>query len=80
MQIRQELSIEAPLVDDLRADLDAWIPDLSLVAEDDAGRAVGGAADRPVGQPRLLRAVRLRPLADHDSTITGTFRYAAAFG
>src|SRR5688500_16050102 len=33
--------MEAPLVDALRADPDAWIPELSIVATDEQGRIVG---------------------------------------
>ena len=141
--------MEAPLVDALRADPDAWIPELSLVAVDDAGEVIGhvicsrrgwgrsvipcsgsarsvcaptskamGSARRScrrpsrsrttaprqliglLGKPGLLRPLRLRPSSNHGidppdpvwgehfqvlplaaprPTVTGTFRYAAAF-
>jgi putative acetyltransferase len=145
----EAIPMEAPLVDALRADPDAWIPDLSLVA-DDGGEVVGhvicsrawvGEEARPVlglgpigvlpdrqgdgiGSTLMRGAIRaadelgealigllgnpefygrfgfvastehgitppdpawgdlfqVRPLAAHDPAVTGTFRYAAAFG
>jgi len=145
-----ELPMEAPLVDELRADVAAWIPELSLVAMDHDDRVVGhvvcsrgwvGEGRRPVlglgpigvlpdhqgdgigsalvhaaiakAEERLEPLIALlgspayygrfgfvrstdhgidppdptwgdyfqvRPLADHDPTLTGTFRYPAAFG
>jgi putative acetyltransferase len=144
-----ELPMEAPLVDELRADPDAWIPALSLVAVDDDDQVVGhvvcsrawvGEGRRPVlglgpigvlpdqqgdgigsalvraaiegaearrelligllGNPAyygrfgFVRSTdhgidppdpawgehfQVRPLADHDPSSTGTFRYPPAF-
>ncbi len=65
----------APLVDDLRADPAAWLPALTLVATDATGQVVG-----PVVCSRAWVGDASRPLADHDPSTTGTFRYAPAFG
>ena len=145
-----EMPMEAPLVDELRADADAWIPDLSLVAVDADDRVVAhvvcsrawvGEGHQPalglgpigvlpelqgegIGSALVRAAItiaeeRLEPLigllgnpayygrfgfvrstdhgidapdptwgeffqvrllTDHDATISGTFRYAPAFG
>jgi putative acetyltransferase len=145
-----EVPMEAPLVDELRADAQAWIPELSLVAVDTDDRVVAhvvcsrawvGDGRQPVlglgpigvlpdlqgdgigsalvraaiakaeerhepligllGNPAYYRRFgfvpstdhgidppdptwgeffQVRPLADHEPTITGTFRYAPAFG
>lgn len=145
-----DLPMEAALVDELRADPDAWIPELSLVTVDDAGQVIAhvvcsrawvGVARRPVlglgpigvlperqgdglGSALVRASIRVaeehrepliallgspvyygrfgfvrstehgidppdpawaehfqvRPLADHDPSLTGTFRYTAAFG
>jgi putative acetyltransferase len=143
-----ELPIEAPLVDALRADVDAWIPRLSLVAVDDSAEVIAHVvcsrawvADTavlglgPIGvrpdlqgdgigsalvhasieaattqhepligllgnpayygrfgfvrstehgiqppDPAWAEFFQVRPLADHDPTLAGTFRYAPAFG
>lgn len=144
-----ELPIEASLVDALRADPDAWIPELSLVAVDDDDRVIAhvvcsrawvGEGRRPVlglgpigvlperqgdgigsalvhavtaaaeerrepligllgspdyygrfgfvrstehgihpPDPAWAEYFQVCALADHDPTITGTFRYAPAF-
>ena len=72
-------------MDALRADPDAWIPELSLVPVDDDDRVLAHVVCSRawVGEGRRpmlgLGNFQVCALADHDPMITRTFRYAPAF-